>query len=80
MSTTVMRELAARHRLEVEELIGAWSERAAIREYLAGFGRRAAEVWAVADVERMYRIGLHCPETLRRWVAGGERLQPGAQP
>jgi hypothetical protein len=72
-----MRDLAARHGLDADELIEAWSERAAIREYLARFGRRAAELFAVGDVERMYRIGLHCPETRQRWVAGGERVRPG---
>jgi hypothetical protein len=68
-------ELAARHKLDPDELLEAWSERAAIRQYLAGFSRRAAEVWAVGDVEAMYQIGLHCPETRRRMVAGGERMR-----
>ncbi len=77
MSRECMRELAARHGLDADELIEAWSERAAIRQYLAGFSRNAAEVFAIGDVERMYRIGLHCPETLRRWVAGGDRVRPG---
>jgi hypothetical protein len=76
MSRECMRELAARHGLNADDLVEAWSERAAIREHLAGFSRRAAEVFAIGDVERMYRIGLHCPETLRRWAAGGERSTP----
>jgi hypothetical protein len=76
MSRECMRELAARHGLNADDLVEAWSERAAIREHLAGFSRRAAEVFAIGDVERMYRIGLHCPETLRRWAAGGERSNP----
>lgn len=71
-----MRELATRHGLDADELIESWSARAAIREYLAGFSRRAAELFAIGDVERMYQIGLHCPTTLLRWTAGGERLQP----
>ncbi len=76
MSAQCMRELAVRHGLDAEELIEAWSERAGIREYLAGFSRQCAEVWAIGDVERMYRIGLHCAETLRRWTVGGERAMP----
>jgi hypothetical protein len=79
MSEQCMRELATRHEIDADELTGAWSERAAIREYLAGFSRRAAEVFAIGDVERMYRIGLHCPETIRRWVAGGDRVRPGSK-
>lgn len=74
-----MRELAARHGLDADELIEAWGERAAIREHLAQFGRRAAELFAIGDVERMYRIGLHCPETIQRWMAGGDRLRPGVR-
>jgi hypothetical protein len=70
-------ELAARHRVDADELLESWSERAAIREYLAGFSRRAAELWAVGDVERMYQIGLHDPETLRRMAAGGDRMRFG---
>jgi hypothetical protein len=77
MSRACMRDLAARHRIDADELTEAWSERAAIREYLAGFGRRTAELFAIGDVERMYQIGLHCPETRRRWTAGGDRVQPG---
>lgn len=73
-----MRELAKRYKLDADELIEAWSERAAIREYSAGFSRHAAEVFAIGDVERMYQIGLHCPETLRRWTAGGDRIRPGS--
>ena len=68
-----MRSLAARHHMDPDELIEAWVERAAIREYLARFSRRAAEVFAIGDVEMMYQIGLHCPETVRRWIAGGDR-------
>lgn len=71
-----MREMAARHELDADELIEAWVERAASREHLAGFGRGAAELFAVGDVEQMYRIGLHCPETLKRWAAGGDRRRP----
>jgi hypothetical protein len=74
-----MRALATRHKLDADELIEAWVERAAVREYLAGFGRCAAELFAIGDVERMYQIGLHCPETRRRWLAGGDRIQPGAE-
>lgn len=44
--------------------------------YIAGFGRGAAELFAIGDVEQMYRIGLHCPETLKRWAAGGDRRRP----
>jgi hypothetical protein len=72
-----MRDLAARHGLDADELIEAWGERAALREYLAGVRRRTAELFAIGDVERAYRIGLHCPETRRRWATGGERVQPG---
>ena len=68
-----MRALAVRHELDADALVEAWSERAAVREYLAGFGRNAAELFAVGDVEQMYQIGLHCPASLRSWVAGGER-------
>jgi hypothetical protein len=71
-----MRELATRHGLDADALTEAWSERAAIREYLAGFGRRAAEVFAIGDVERMHQIGLHCPETRQRWAVGGKRVRP----
>lgn len=68
-----VRDLAARHGLNADVLIGAWAERAAIREALAGFGRRAAEAFAIGDVERMHGIGLHCPDTRRRWTSGGDR-------
>jgi hypothetical protein len=44
-----LHELAARHGVTAEDLIEAWNERAAIREHLAGFTRRAAEVFAVGD-------------------------------
>ena len=71
-----MMELAARHGLSAVSLIEAWAERAAIRQHLAGFSPRAAELFAVGDVEQMYAIGLHCPESLRRWVAGGDRARP----
>jgi hypothetical protein len=77
MSAEVMRQLAARHRLDADELIEAWNERAAIRQFLAGFRRSTAELWAVGDVERMYQIGLHCPETRQRWLRGGDRVRPG---
>ena len=77
MSRACIIALAARHRIDADELIEAWEERAAIREYLGGFTRRAVELWAVGDVEAMFRIGLHCDETRARWVAGGERMQPG---
>lgn len=73
--------LATRHGIDADTLVEAWGERAAVREYMAGFGRRAAELFAVGDVEQMYKIGLHCPASLRRWVAGGERqskASPGA--
>lgn len=77
MSREVMGELAARHQLDADELIETWSERAAIRQYLAGFRRATAELWAIADVERQYQIGVHCPETRRQWMAGGWRVRPG---
>jgi hypothetical protein len=73
VSEQIMRELAARHGIPAEVLIEEWNERAAIREYLAGFTRAGAELWAIGDVERIYQIGLHCPETRRRWAAGGRR-------
>ena len=79
MSRAVMLELAARHRRDADELIEAWAERAAIREYLGGFTRRAAETWAIGDVEAMFQIGLHCPEAKRRMLAGGDRMQPSIQ-
>ncbi len=70
-----MHELAVRHQLDAEELIEAWEERAAILEY-GGVRRATADLWAIGDVERMYRIGLHDPESLRRWTAGGPRITP----
>lgn len=76
-SEFTVRELAARHGLEADALTEAWNERAAIREHHAGFGRRAAELFAIGDLERMFQIGLHCMETRRRWLAGGDRAQPG---
>jgi hypothetical protein len=79
MMQRFLHELAARHGIKAEDLIQAWHERAAIREHLAGFGRLAAELFAVGDVERMYAIGLHCPESLKRWVAGGDRHNPPRQ-
>jgi len=69
-------ELAARHGMNADALVEAWTERAAIREYVAGFSRRAAETWALGDVEAMFCIGLHCPETRKRMVAGGDRIRP----
>jgi len=77
MSRECMRDLAARHGLDADGLIEAWGERAALREYLAGFGRRTSELFAIGDVERLYQIGLHCPETRRRWTAGGDRVRTG---
>ncbi len=71
-----MHELAVRHQLDAEELIEAWEERAAILEILSGCRRQTAELWAIGDVERQYRIGLHDPESLRRWTAGGDRITP----
>jgi len=50
----------------------------AIRVYLAGFTRRTAELFAVGDVEQMFQIGLHCPVSRQRWVAGGERRSSGS--
>lgn len=79
MSAECMRDLAARHDLDADELIEAWRERVAIRVYLAGFSRCAAELFAIGDVERMYQIGLHCPETLRRWLRGGVRVRTGGR-
>lgn len=73
----IMIELAVRHRLDAAELVEAWSERAAILQYLAGFSRQVAELWAIGDVERQYQIGLHCPETRRSMLAGGMRKRPG---
>lgn len=64
-----MVQLAARHKLDADELIETWCERVAVRVYLAGFSLRAAELWAVGDVEAMYKIGIHCPESIRRWTA-----------
>lgn len=55
VSRECMRELAARHGLDADALIEAWVERAALREHLAQFDQRAAEVFAIGDVERMYR-------------------------
>lgn len=70
-----MNELAARHGLDQNALIEAWSERAAIRELLGRFSRRAAETFAIGDVEAMFSIGLHCPETQRRMASGGDRVR-----
>lgn len=78
MSIACMRGLAARHKLDAEALIEAWCERVAIRVYLAGFTRRTAELFAVGDVEQMFQIGLHCPVSRQRWVAGGERRSSGS--
>ena len=64
-----LRDLAVRHGLDADVLIEAWGEQAATRELSAGFRRPTAELFAIGDVERMYRIGLHCPETIRRWTA-----------
>jgi hypothetical protein len=80
MMRDFMRELAARHGLQADALIDAWCERAAIREHLAGFGRCAAELFAVGDVEQMYGIGLHCSASVQRWVKGGKRVKPLAKP
>lgn len=81
MSAAFVSQLAARHRLDAEVLIQDWEERAAIRQYLAGFTRHTAEVWAIGDVERTYQIGLHCPETQRIMLAGGIRTRPvGGRP
>jgi hypothetical protein len=68
-----LQQLAARHGLSTAALFEAWAERAAIRQHLAGFSPRAAELFAVGDVEQMYAIGLHCSESLQRWVKGGQR-------
>ena len=76
VSIVVMTELAARHRIPSAVLIEAWSERAAIREDLAGFSRRSAEAWAIGDVESMFKIGLHCPVTLQQMMIGGQRSRP----
>lgn len=75
MSRECMRDLATRHGLDADELIEAWGERAAVRQRLAGFSQGAAEVFAIGDVEQMYGIGLHCPETRRRWTVGGDRVR-----
>jgi len=72
----VLQQLAARHGLSASVLFEAWAERAAIRQYLAGFTQRGAELWALGDVEQMYAIGLHCPKSLMRWIAGGQRSRP----
>jgi hypothetical protein len=74
-----LHELAARHGIKADVLIEAWEERASVREHLAGFSRRGAELFAVGDVEQMYKIGLHCPESLKRWVKGGDRHNPSRQ-
>ena len=71
-------ELAARHALDADELLEVWGERAAIREYLAGSSRKGAELSALHDVERMFRIGLHCQESLRLATAAGDRKRPAA--
>jgi hypothetical protein len=76
MSHRCIIELATRHGLSADELTAAWSERAAIRQHLAGFSQPAAELWAVGDVEQMYQIGLHCPQTRRSMLAGGVRKRP----
>lgn len=76
MTRQVMRELAARHSVNADDPIEDWEERAAIREYLGGFGRGAAETFAIGDVEAMHQIGLHCPETKRAMAAGGDRRRP----
>lgn len=68
-----MVELAVRHGLSAAVLVEAWGERAAIRQHVGGFSPAAAEVWAIGDVEQEYQIGLHCPETRRRMMAGGAR-------
>lgn len=68
-----MCQLAARHNLDASELIEAWGERSAMRQYLAGFSRSAADLWAIGDVEQMYQIGLHCPDTRRILLVGGYR-------
>jgi hypothetical protein len=69
-------ELAARHHINADDLIEAWVARAAIREHLAGFSRHAAEVWAIGDVESMFKIGLHCPFTRQQMLSGGQRSRP----
>lgn len=69
MSAAFMRSLAKRHGLDAELLIEVWEDRAAAREYHGGFRRQAAELFAIGDVEQLYSIGLHCPESLRRWTA-----------
>lgn len=51
-----IRELAKRHKLDVVELLEAYNERAAIRQYLGGDKR--PELDALHEVERMYKIGL----------------------
>lgn len=76
MSRECVVELAARHHLDVNELLEAWNERVSIRQHLAGFSRAASELWAVGDVERLYQIGLHCPWTLQSMLAGGVRTRP----
>lgn len=74
-------ELAARHDLDADELVEAWSERAAMVQFLAGDTRRGAELEALRMIERQFRIGLHCPEYQRRAIAGGDRARPdGARP
>jgi hypothetical protein len=71
-----LQQLSARHGLSAPVLFEAWAERVAIRQYLAGFSPRAAELFAIGDIEQMYAIGLHCPESLQRWVKGGQRSSP----
>ena len=77
MSRECIVELAARHHLDVDELLEAWTERVAIRQHLGGFSRPAAELWAVGDIERQYQIGLHCPWTLQIMLSGGVRTRLG---
>lgn len=73
MSLDTIIQLAARHQISAADLTEAWHERTAIREHLSGFTRRAAEVFAIGDVEAMFKIGLHCPDTIRRMREGGNR-------
>ena len=77
MSVAFMRQLAARHSLDADDLIEMWCERAAMRQYLAGFSRSAAELWAIGDVEQLRQIGLHCSETVHLMLTGGRRTRPG---
>lgn len=56
---TVVESLLKYHRVSDADAVGNredFEERAAIREYLAGFTRASAELWSLHDVERTMRL------------------------